>query len=104
MLLVTTNGSMTNLTAPPNGFIKFLSNISASRFVNEGIFRCCTNTVPNKTFHIPGKGDIVVSQAKLLAVNGFDIPNDKSLVYLTIWIAFWVVLSLFFINYKYRKL
>ena len=104
MLLVTTNGSMTNLTAPPNKFIEFLSNISASRFVNEGIFRCCTNTVPNKIFHIPGRGPIVVSQEELLRLQGFDIPNDKSLIYLTIWIGFWVVLSLLFINFKYRKL
>lgn len=98
MIFIMSNGALTNL-ASANWFVKFLSDISPARFNCEGFFRALTAQIKDERL-----GPYVISQETFLDQQGYDLGNEKCLLYCGVWFAVWVVLSLITINVKFRKL
>jgi len=103
-IFIATNGALTNLTAPPNWFIEFMTSISPCRFSCESFFIAITKQIPTK-YYPNGQGGIIeISQKELLKQNGFDLGTETCLTNLIIWIFIFIALSLIVINFKYRQL
>lgn len=103
MLFMTGNGVLRSLDGA-NWFIKFLARISPLRYIIEGFMRTMIKQIPDFTQPDVKPFPIDFNQDILLKKMGFNYGNEECTVALLVWFAIWVLLGLFAINYKFRKL
>ena len=100
MLQMASNGSLVNLTTT-NWFVKGISKVDPSKYLQIGMLRHMTNQVPDLTNAEPIP--LPINQEKILEIFDYTDPDKNCLLDLTYALAFWLIISGLVINIKHLK-